>query len=73
MNISVQDDVRAGFMTVADFHAFLAHRPDQERWELIAGVPMMMVPPKLAHNRIASNLERLLNDALDRHREGLAA
>ena len=28
---------------------------------------MMMTPPTITHNRIASNLERLLNDALDRH------
>ncbi|CCE01759.1 conserved hypothetical protein [Bradyrhizobium sp. STM 3809] len=28
---------------------------------------MMMTPPTIAHNQIASNLERLLNDALARH------
>ena len=28
---------------------------------------MMMTPPTIAHNRIASNLERLLNSALDVH------
>lgn len=27
----------------------------------------MMTPPMIDHNRIASNLERLLNDALERH------
>ena len=54
-------------MSGADFRAFQAGRPDHERWELQAGVPMMMTPPTIAHNRIAGNLERLLNAALDRH------
>jgi Uma2 family endonuclease len=38
--------------------------PDEERWELIGGIPVMMAPPSIRHQRIASNLERLLNDAL---------
>jgi Uma2 family endonuclease len=46
------------------FRAWTETRPDEERWELIDGVPMMMTPPTKAHQRIASNLERLLNDAL---------
>jgi Uma2 family endonuclease len=41
-------------------------RPDNERWELIDGVPVMMTPPTMRHQRIASNLERLLNAGLDR-------
>jgi Uma2 family endonuclease len=49
------------------FRLFQAKRPDRERWELVAGHPVMMAPASLAHNRIASNLERLLNDALERH------
>ena len=58
---------RAGRMAGESFRAFQAGRPDHERWELIAGVPMMMTPPTIAHNRIAGNLERLLNDALAVH------
>jgi Uma2 family endonuclease len=54
-------------MTTAQFRAFQDRRPDHERWELIAGVPMMMTPPTIAHNRIAGNLEHLLNDALAAH------
>jgi Uma2 family endonuclease len=54
-------------MSGPDFRAFQMDRPDHERWELIAGVPMMMPTPSIAHNRIASNLERQLNDALTRH------
>lgn len=49
------------------FRRFQIGRPDHERWELVAGVPMMMTPPTIAHNRIAGNLERLLNDALAVH------
>jgi Uma2 family endonuclease len=65
MNIEIlQSPSRAGRMTAAQFRAFQDHRPDHERWELIAGVPIMMAPPTIVHNRIASNLERLLNDAL---------
>jgi Uma2 family endonuclease len=57
----------AGRMSGAEFRSFQERRPDRERWELVAGVPMMMTPPTIAHNRIASNLERLLNDALVLH------
>jgi Uma2 family endonuclease len=68
MNIEIpQSPPRAGRMTAAQFGAFLNHRPDYERWELIAGVPIMMAPPTIVHNRIASNIERLLNDALAAH------
>jgi Uma2 family endonuclease len=66
MGIAISEAARAGQMSVAEFRAFQDGRPDHERWELIAGVPMMMTPPTIAHNRIAGNLERLLNEALDR-------
>ena len=54
-------------MSGAAFRAFQARRSDHERWELIEGVPVMMTPRTIAHNRIAGNLERLLNEALARH------
>jgi Uma2 family endonuclease len=57
----------APILSVASFRAWLASRPDEERWELIEGVPMMMTPPNRRHQRIASNLESLLNTALKRH------
>ena len=56
-----------GRMSGSEFRSFQERRPDRERWELVAGVPMMMTPPTIAHNRIASNLEGLLNRALDLH------
>uniref|UniRef100_Q07GZ1 Putative restriction endonuclease domain-containing protein n=1 Tax=Rhodopseudomonas palustris (strain BisA53) TaxID=316055 RepID=Q07GZ1_RHOP5 len=66
MGIAISD-TSTGRMSGGDFRAFQAGRPDSERWELIAGIPMMMTPPTLVHNRIASNLERLLSAALARH------
>jgi Uma2 family endonuclease len=46
------------------FHAFRDSRPEEEKWELIDGVPMMMPPPTLVHQRISRNLEALLNERL---------
>src|SRR5712692_7535669 len=63
----------APILSVASFRAWLASRPDEEHWELIEGVPMMMTPPNRRHQRIASNLETLLNAALKRHDPRFAA
>jgi Uma2 family endonuclease len=63
----------APILSVASFRAWLASRPDEEHWELIEGVPMMMTPPNRRHQRIASNLEMLLNAALQCHIPGFAA
>ena len=52
-------------LSVELFRGFLEGRPDEERWELIEGVPVMMAPPTLAHQLIASNLQRLLHEALE--------
>jgi Uma2 family endonuclease len=64
---------RTGRMSGAEFRAFQDTRPDHERWELIGGVPVMMTPPTLAHNLIATNLQRLLLDALEPHNPSLVA
>jgi Uma2 family endonuclease len=65
--------VELGRMSGAEFRRFQEGRPDHERWELVRGVPVMMVPPTLAHNHIASNLQRLLNEALAKHNPGRVA
>ena len=44
---------RAPQLTMEQFHAFRDERPKEEKWELIDGVPMMMPPPTLVHQRIA--------------------
>jgi Uma2 family endonuclease len=51
-------------LTMAQFHAFRDERPKEEKWELIDGVPIMMPPPTLVHQRIADNLNQLLNARL---------
>jgi Uma2 family endonuclease len=53
--------------SVPSFRTWLESRPDEEHWELIGGVPVMMTPPNRRHQRITSNLEALLNAALKRH------
>jgi Uma2 family endonuclease len=57
----------------ATFRAFTAGRPGEERWQLIDGVPVMMTPPTKAHLRIASSLESLLLNALEKHDADLTA
>ncbi len=51
-------------LSIDEFLAFYATRPDEERWQLIDGVALKMTPPFPIHQRLARNLERLLNDAL---------
>lgn len=51
-------------VTLAQFHAFRDDRPSEEKWELIAGVPNMRPPPTLVHQRIARNVETMLNARL---------
>jgi Uma2 family endonuclease len=60
-------------LSVASFRTWLESRPDEEHWELIEGIPMMMTPPNRRHQRIASNLESLLNAALKRHNPAFVA
>jgi Uma2 family endonuclease len=51
--------------SVEAFHRFRDGRPDHEKWELIDGVAVMMPPPRLMHQRISANLERMLNARLE--------
>jgi len=60
-------------LTLEQFHALRDERPKEEKWELVAGVPVMMPPPRLVHQRIARNLETLLNEALPRVQPDWAA
>lgn len=50
--------------TLEMFHAFRDERPKEEKWELIDGVPMMMPPPSLIHQRISRNLGTMINERL---------
>ena len=54
-------------MSVELFRAFYASRPDEEQWQLIDGRAVMMTPPTGAHQCIATNLQLLLLQSLERH------
>src|SRR5258708_33151222 len=43
-----------------------ARRPDYERWELLAGVPLLMPPPTTAHNCNPGNPDRPPHPSLAR-------
>ena len=43
-------------MTIEEFLAFTDTRPDEERWELIEGVPVMSPSPVDDHQMVASNI-----------------
>lgn len=62
-----------GKFSVEEFFALIESRPEEERWQLIDGVAMMMPPPTLVHQRIASNLAFELNTYLRLHRPDLHA
>jgi Uma2 family endonuclease len=60
-------------LSIAAFRDWLESRPDEEHWELIAGVPTMMAPATRVHQRIVRNLDVLLNSAIEVHRPALFA
>ena len=49
-------------MTIEEFLAFTAERPDNERWELIEGVAILNASPTYWHQIIANNIGTLLNN-----------
>jgi Uma2 family endonuclease len=63
----------SGLWTADQFLDFCMTRPDEERWQLVDGLAMMMVPPSFIHQRIANNFQSLLKDALKAHRPELFA
>jgi Uma2 family endonuclease len=73
MNVNAPAQPLSGTMDVDEFMAFLETRPDNERWDLIEGVAVMMAPPSYAHQRIASNLCSVLNNAFAAKRLDLFA
>ncbi len=50
-------------MTIEEFLAFTAERPDNERWELIEGVAILNASPTYFHQVIATNIVRVLGNA----------
>jgi Uma2 family endonuclease len=62
-----------GKFTVEEYLAFIESRPEDERWQLIDGVAMMMPPPTVPHQIIAGNLAFELNALFRQHRRKLLA
>jgi len=48
--------INTGPMTVEEFYAFTDTRPDEEKWELIDGEPILNASPSRTHQRILRNL-----------------
>jgi Uma2 family endonuclease len=48
--------IKTGPMTVEEFYALTDTRPDNEKWELIDGEPVMNASPSPVHQWIAKNL-----------------
>lgn len=62
-----------GKFTVEEYLAFIESRPEEERWQLIDGVAMMMPPPTVPHQVIAVNLAFELNTHFRQQRRNLIA
>jgi Uma2 family endonuclease len=52
--------IKTGPMTVEDYFAFTDTRPDNEKWELIDGEPILNASPSPLHQTILGNLVYLL-------------
>ena len=52
-----------GPMRVEEFYAFTDTRPDEEKWELIDGEPLLNPTPSYLHQKIVRNLIVLLGEA----------
>jgi Uma2 family endonuclease len=52
--------IKNGPMTVEEYFAFTDTRPDNEKWELIDGEPILNASPSGLHHRILWNLAILL-------------
>jgi Uma2 family endonuclease len=48
--------IDTGPMTVEEFYAFTDRRPDEEKWELIDGEPVLNAAPSRLHQRIIKNV-----------------
>jgi Uma2 family endonuclease len=49
-------DIDIDPMTVEEFYAFTDTRPDEEKWELIDGEPVLNAAPSRLHQRIVKNV-----------------
>jgi Uma2 family endonuclease len=54
--------IKTGPMTVEEFYAFTDTRPDEEKWELIDGEPILNASPSPVHQWIVANLTLALGN-----------
>lgn len=59
-----------GPMRAEEFFAFLETRPDEEKWELIDGEPLLNPTPSYLHQKIVFNLIMLLGEQARQSRGG---
>ena len=52
--------IKTGPMTVEEYFAFTETRPDNEKWELIDGEPILNASPSRSHQTIFWNLALLI-------------
>jgi Uma2 family endonuclease len=52
--------IKTGPMRVEEFYALTDTRPDEEKWELIEGEPVLGASPSELHQRIAKNISFIL-------------
>lgn len=62
MALAARRDAR---MSVAEYQVWVESRPDEERWELLDGEPVLMSPPRERHQRLVYNLLRRVGDLAD--------
>ena len=48
--------IKTGPMTIDEFYEFIDRRPDEEKWELIDGEPILNAAPSKLHQRIVKNV-----------------
>jgi Uma2 family endonuclease len=48
--------IKTGPMTIAEFYEFTDQRPDDEKWELIDGEPILNAAPSRLHQAIVKNV-----------------
>lgn len=53
-------------MSVAEFQTWVEETPEDERWELLDGEPVLMSPPRARHQRIVMNVGRRLDELAER-------
>ena len=64
--------IDTGPMTVEEFYQFTDARPDDEKWELIDGEPVLNATPSFVHQRIAGNIHSHLLVLESEQRRGWA-